>query len=236
MTELEGTGDFCSPECLKILDEADIVVTNPPFSLFREYVRTLTSHKKKFIVLGTLSAIKYWEVFPHLASGHMRLGATSPKRFTVPQEISDRGNIRLRGDALTTTFGNILWFTNLNHDVPPRPLVLTKRYNARDYPQYSNYRAVNVDRVADIPRDYAGLMGVPITFMRSFDPERFQIIMLMDACVKSHYTESMLASVGFRSEIKESKSGLGVVDGRTVYLRILIRNLHPEIPKREDKP
>jgi len=164
-TPLKQNGDFRSPECIELLKEADIVVTNPPFSLFREYLTLLMEHNKKFLIIGNMNAITYKETFKFIKENGLWLGVMSPKEFMEPS-----GNIK--------KFGNIKWFTNLDTKKRHEELILWKTYkgNEADYPTYDNYDAINVDKVKDIPVDYDGVMGVPITFLDKFNPEQFEII------------------------------------------------------------
>ncbi len=159
---LAGDGDFRSDECIELLDRCDVVVTNPPFSLFREFVALLMGHGKEFIVIGSMNAITYKEIFPLLQSDRVWLGHTSPKRFLQPD-----GGLR--------SFGNILWYTNV--DVPKRHerLPLTAFDDGR-YPMYVNYDGMECGRIKDIPCNWFGDMGVPITFLTKYCPEQFEII------------------------------------------------------------
>lgn len=159
----KSNGDFRSAECLKYLEEADIVVTNPPFSLFREFIATLTRYDKKFLVVGNQNAITYKEIFPLIKENKMWLGYSWVKEFIKP-------------DGGTQKFGNICWFTNLDTKKRHEDIVLRKEYNENDYPKYDNYNAINVDKTCDIPCDYYGTMGVPITFLCKYNPEQFEII------------------------------------------------------------
>lgn len=162
-----GAGDFRSRECLELLDEADIVVTNPPFSLFREYVATLVEHGKKFVVLDNKNAITYKEIFPLLRDDKVWLGFTSPSDFTIP------------GEGTTKQVNGLCrWYTNLDIKKRHEDLLLYRRYKGHesDYPKYDNYDAIEVSKVADIPEDYYGVMGVPITFMDKYNPEQFEIL------------------------------------------------------------
>ena len=149
-TPLKQNGDFRSDECVELLKEADIVCTNPPFSLFREYIEQLVEHKKKFLVIGNTNAITYKETFKLIKDGKVYLGLTYPKEFVQP-------------DKTIKKFGNIGWFTNLEIKKKPNIPILIKNYNPKDYPQYANYQAINIDKIKDIPYDYQGVMGVPIT-------------------------------------------------------------------------
>lgn len=180
LTELEGDGDFRSAECVKLLDEADIIVTNPPFSLFREYVALLVEHKKKFLILGNQNAITYKEIFPLLKNNEIWLGIHSGSQtFRVP-DCFEKDNTYINDGIKYAKFGNICWFTNLDNSKRHEKLVLYKKYNKSEFPKYDNYDAINVNRVADIPYDYNGIMGVPITFLDKYNPEQFEILGLDD--------------------------------------------------------
>lgn len=218
LVELEGNGDFRSEECLALLDEADVVVTNPPFSLFREYVATLMEHEKKFIIIGSQNAITYKEFFPLLKDDKVWLGSTAPKEFIVPTEMKDRKNTYVREDGtLIAKFGNVCWFTNLDIKKRHEELILVKKYAGHEdeYPKYDNYDAIEVSKVANIPLDYDGVMGVPITFLDKYCPDQFEIIGL------DRYTVPKQFLVG----------GRVAINGKPTYARILIRNKHPEQPK-----
>jgi len=181
LTRLKGDGDFRSQECIEILKEADIVVTNPPFSLFREYIAQLIKYDKKFLIIGNVNAVGYREVFPQLKENKMWLGKSihsGDREFRVPDyyplnaagcRVDDKGikYIRVKG---------VRWFTNLDYKERHEDLVLYKQFNTIDYPKYDNYDAINVNKTQDIPKDYFGFMGVPITFMDKYNPEQFEII------------------------------------------------------------
>lgn len=225
LVELEGNGDFRSEECLALLDEADIVVTNPPFSLFREYVATLMEHEKKFIIIGSQNAITYKEFFPLLKDDKVWLGSTAPKEFIVPTEMKDRKNTYVREDGtLIAKFGNVCWFTNLDIKKRHEELILVKKYvgHEDEYPRFDNYDAINVDKTVDIPCDYAGAMGVPITFLDKYSPDQFEILDARDIAKsdKQRKKSTLL--------IKDADSA---ISGKPKYARIAIRNKHPEEPK-----
>ncbi len=174
-TPLKQNGDFRSPECVEILKEADIVVTNPPFSLFREYIAQLVEYNKKFIILGNNNAITYKEIFPLIKENRLWLGYNSNKtmEFKVPE------GYKFSREDENGKYGKvpaISWFTNLETKKRKEDLLLYKKYNAKDYPKYDNYDAINVDKVKDIPMDYYGVLGVPITFLDSYNPNQFEII------------------------------------------------------------
>ena len=181
LTVLNGNGDFRSEECIELLKQADIVVTNPPFSLFREYVAQLIEYKKQFVILGPQNSITYKEIFAYLKNNQMWLShSLSYIAFKVPthyEEKSTRFWID-ENNQKWRSFGNICWFTNLDIAKRHEYLDLYKRYKAEEYPNYENYNAINVDKVTDIPYDYDGVMGVPITFLDKYNPEQFKIIEL----------------------------------------------------------
>ena len=164
-TLLEGNGDFRSKECLDLLDECDIVVTNPPFSLFREYVGTLMRHSKKFLIIGNKNAITYKEFFPLLKENKVWIGYSSPSEFDTPNGITKKIN------------GLTRWFTNLDIQKRHEKLILWKHFTPEEYPAYLNVdNAINVDSVDNIPFDYYGIIGVPITFLSKYNPDQFEII------------------------------------------------------------
>ncbi len=160
---LEGDGDFRSQECIELLKQADIVVTNPPFSLFREYIGRLVKYEKKFIVLGNMNAVTYKEIFPLIKENKLWLG------------VSPRGMDFEMPDG-TTKNVNAVWFTNLGHKKRHEELILYKRYNPDEYPKYDNYDAIEVSKTKEIPEDYPGAMGVPISFLDKHNPDQFEIV------------------------------------------------------------
>lgn len=181
LTELNGNGDFRSEECLALLDEADIVVTNPPFSLFREYVAALMEHQKHFIIIGNMNAITYKEIFPLIKEDKLWIGASihsGDRKFYVPDDyplnaagcgVDEDGRrfIRVKG---------VRWYTNLDLKQRHEEMILVKNYTPESYPTYDNYEAIDVSKASDIPCDYLGIMGVPITFMDKYNPNQFDII------------------------------------------------------------
>lgn len=176
---LKGDGDFRSRECIELLKEADIVVTNPPFSLFLEYVAQLMEYDKKFLIIGNQNAIKYKEIFPLLKENKVWLGYQfGDMKFKVPESYEPR-ETRFWVDETGQkwrSMGNICWFTNLDIKKRHEDIILYKNYTPEEYPTYANYNAIDVSKIADIPCDYDGLMGVPITFMDKYNPEQFEII------------------------------------------------------------
>ncbi|MDN4507707.1 adenine-specific methyltransferase EcoRI family protein [Dietzia maris] len=181
LQELSGNGDFRSPESIALLEQADVVVTNPPFSLFREYVSQLIEHKKKFLILGNMNALTYKEIFPLFQNNQMWYGPSirsGDREFRVPNDYpltaagsrtDSQGNkyVRVKG---------VRWFTNLDYEDRHKDLDLTQRFDPDKYPRYANFDAIEVGKTADIPADYAGLMGVPITFIDKYNPDQFEII------------------------------------------------------------
>lgn len=207
---LNGDGDFRSDECIELLKEADIVVTNPPFSLFREYVAQLIEYNKKFLIIGNQNAITYKEIFPLLKDNKMWIGYKSgDMAFTVPDSYEARETrfwIDENGQKWRS-LGNICWFTNLDIQKRHEDLILFRNYTPENYPHYDNYDAIEVNKVADIPCDYDGAMGVPITFLDKYNPEQFEILGLDRYTVPKEYL------VG----------GRVAIDGKPKYARILIK-------------
>lgn len=229
--ELNGNGDFRSDECIEYLKQADIVVTNPPFSLFREYVATLMEYNKKFLILGNMNAITYKEIFPLIKDNKLWAGfkcfgggmnmiqpkSTFDETKTKSYTINEHGNI------IKNIMG-VIWFTNLDISKRHEELILYKTYTAEEYPTYDNYNAINVDKVADIPMDYDGVMGVPITFLDKYCPEQFDII----GCFNNYKPETADPSFCIYGEAVAVKSTTSlfrgpVVNGEAKYFRIIIR-------------
>jgi len=181
MTEMIGTGDFRSEECIELLKEADIVVTNPPFSLFREYLTQLVEYNKKFLIIGNVNSITYKECFKLIKDNKMWLGASihsGDREFRVPDNYPlNAASSRIDSDGYKyIRVKGVRWFTNLDYEERHENLVLYKKYTPEEYPKYDNYDAINVDKTADIPKDYDGAIGVPITFLDKYNPEQFEII------------------------------------------------------------
>lgn len=240
---LKGDGDFRSPECIELLKQADIVVTNPPFSLFREYVAQLVEYDKKFIIIGNLNAITYKDIFKLIKEDKLWLGCSihsGDREFGVPDDyplnaagsrIDENGKkfIRVKG---------VRWYTNLDYEERHEDLVLYKTYkdNEEKYPKYDNYDAINVDVTKDIPVDYDGMMGVPITFLDKYNPEQFEIIGQGQGNLYRELTSKGLSKkfvddyykTGGTGSIKEDHPVLGYYNenGKTVipYMRIVIKN------------
>ena len=244
LTELESDGDFRSDECLKLLKEADIVVTNPPFSLFREYIAVLQDYDKHFIIIGNQNAITYKEIFPLLRDNKIWLGDKSgDMAFMVPEYYEARETRYWEDEAgqKWRSLGNICWFTNLDIKKRHEELILVKRYDPELHLKYVNYDAINVDKVSDIPFDYVGVMGVPITFMDKYNPDQFEILGTSDnGIVPDKYkttpglTQKFVDdyySAGGKGSYKEGNPTAGVYKNGVatmIYKRIFIRNKHPE--------
>ncbi len=216
-----GDGDFRSQECIELLKQADIVVTNPPFSLFREYVAQLMKYEKKFVIIGNQNAITYKEIFSLIKADKLWLGSTlSFAKFRVPDYYEPKATrfwIDETGQKWRS-MGNICWFTNLDIAKRHEEIILYKTYNQEDYPKYDNYDAINVNKVADIPMDYDGIIGVPITFLDKYNPNQFEIIGL------DRYVEDN-PQYGHRFTI----------NGKETYARILIRRRTQSIPYTQEE-
>ena len=209
---LQNDGDFRSQECINFLKQADIVVTNPPFSLFREYVAQLVKYDKKFLIIGNMNAITYKEIFPLFKENRMWYGSSissGDREFGVPDNypltaashrIDENGRkfIRVKG---------VRWFTNLPHKKRNEELILYKRYCPEEYPHYDNYDAIEVSKIKDIPKDWEGYMGVPITFLDKYNPEQFEIVGKMST-----------------TRIDQYNFGYPYINGEIIYARIVIRN------------
>lgn len=204
---LNGNGSFDSEECINILKIADVIITNPPFSLFRDYVAQLMEYGKKFIVLGNNNAITYKEIFPYIKNNELWLGVHSNKTMEFSMPMSYEGDTVVCNRKIGKVTA-ISWFTNIPHINTNKPLILTKTYNPIYYPKYDNYDAIEVSKVADIPMDYEGVMGVPITFLDKYCPSQFEIIAQMA-----------------NTNVDEYNFGYPFVFGKKKYARILIKRI-----------
>ena len=209
---LKGDGDFRSKECIELLKQSDIVVTNPPFSLFREYVAQLVEYDKKFVIVGHQNAITYKEIFPLLKNNKIWLGygfkGGAAHFISSYEDKAVAGNHK---EGMIRVSG-VNWFTNL--DIPKRhdDLVLYKNYSPEEYPKYDNYDAININKTSDIPQDYDGFMGVPITFLDKYNPEQFEII---DGIGRY--------SILNNEETKKAGKYLSMINGKALYFRIIIK-------------
>lgn len=230
-TYLKGNGDFRSDECQQLLDECDIVVTNPPFSLFREYVSCLMNHDKKFLIVGNMNAVSYKEFFSLIKSNRVWFGYKSCSKdmyFNVPDDYRDYlvAN-KSEGSAYKVIDGTVMarlasscWFTNLDQKKRHNPLILTKSYYESPvlYQKYDNYDAINVNKVKDIPRDYYGAMGVPVSFLEWYCPDQFEILGVTSSsveCAGETYTPWKVEGKGTGTKAS--------ISGRPLYVRLLIR-------------
>ncbi|MCY3988027.1 MAG: adenine-specific methyltransferase EcoRI family protein [Gammaproteobacteria bacterium] len=229
----KGDGDFRSEETIELLKQADIVVTNPPFSLFREYVGQLMEHEKKFLIIGSKNAITYKEIFPLIKNNKMWLGHGF-KNGNAYFKASDNDSYADKSyfDKATglVKFRNVGWFTNLDHKKRHEDLILYKRYSPEEYPTYDNYDAINVDKTAEIPKDWQGAMGVPITFLDKWNPDQFEILgvsYLWDDEFASHTFYDDYAEIrpdGTKTGMSGKKAnGMAVIRGRSPSRNCLVR-------------
>lgn len=203
---LKDDGDFRSQECIELLKQADIVITNPPFSLFREYVAQLMEYNKKFIIIGNKNAITYKEIFHLIKDNKIWLGYRNINKdmWLVLPEKEEKYEKLIDGKKLKHIMA--CWFTNLDISKRHEELILYKNYNPQDYPKYDNYDAINVDKTNDIPCDYYGIMGVPITFLDKYNPDQFEIL------GDSRYHDG-----------KQEADDINIINGKQLYRRILIK-------------
>ena len=212
-SELEGDGDFRSEECIELLKKCDIVCTNPPFSLFRQYVAQLFEYNKDFLIIGNVNAISYKEVFPMIKENKMWLGVSitsGDRKFVVP----DNYPLNAAGCGIDENGKKYImvkcvrWFTNLDHKKRHEELLLYKKYNTDEYPKYDNYDAIEVGKTKDIPMDYNGIMGVPITFLDKYCPTQFEIVGQM-----------------MTTKVTEFNFGYPYIDGKKKFARVLIKRI-----------
>ena len=217
VTYLEGDGDFRSPECVAALKEADVVVTNPPFSLFREYVAQLVEYDKKFLIIGNMNAITYKEIFPLIMQNKIWLGygfKAGNAYLRLPNgEYKDFAEGVYNSDTGLVKFRNLHWFTNLDVRKRHENILLYMKYTPELYPRYDNYDAIEVSKTAQIPKDYFGVMGVPITFLDKYNPDQFEIIGKSDTFAEPIIINGKL----------KNNPGRFYVNGKRMYERILIR-------------
>ncbi|MFI3298038.1 MAG: adenine-specific methyltransferase EcoRI family protein [bacterium] len=230
---LKGDGDFRSQECIELLKQADIVVTNPPFSLFREYVGQLMDYDKKFIIIGHQNAISYKEIFKHIKDNNMWLGYgfTGGAAHFINKHYEDYATAGDHKEGMIRVSG-VVWFTNLDIKKRHEDLILFKKYNSEEYPSYYNFEAINVNKTKDIPVDYNGMMGVPITFLDKYNPEQFEIVGLgisnsgIEIGVRPYTDEHRQ----YRKEVQKRGAVNGdlymITDGEVdvPYARIIIKN------------
>jgi hypothetical protein len=221
VVELQGNGDFRSEECIEYLKESDVVVTNPPFSLFRDYVKQIMDYQKKFLIIGNQNAVSYKEIFPYIKNNQLWYGCSihsGDREFQVPNNyplnasgcrIDENGNkfIRVKG---------VRWFTNISNKNRNTPLDLFRKYNPTDYPTYDNYNAIEVPKTCNIPEDYGGVMCVPITFLDKYCPSQFEILGIMTGAKNEVFVNGDDGRAKF------------YIDGKGVYARILIKRIRKQ--------
>ena len=216
--DLKENGDFRSNEMIELLKRADIVCTNPPFSLFREYVVQLMEYNKKFLIIGNPNAITYKDIFPLVKENRMWLGASTFNNgmyfyVTDDFEYSDTYKFKRELDnKRVNRVASVCWYTNLDHSKRNTPLELNRHFNDSEYPKYDNFNAINVDKVSDIPMDYNGIMGVPITFLNKYCPTQFSIV----GCTYQY---------GIPSGWDENTKMKASVNGKLLYKRLLIKKI-----------
>jgi hypothetical protein len=214
-TPLKQNGDFRSPECIEILKEADIVVTNPPFSLFREYITKLVEHNKKFLVIGNVNALTTKEIFNLVKKDKIWLGINHPKRFRVPNYYEN--GIRDEQGRNWQILGNTCWYTNLEINKRHEDLLLYKEYDSLEHVEYDNYKAINIDKVKNIPLGYKGLMGVPVSFLDKYNPEQFEIVAIDYEIKEGLFPE--LIKKDWKGKIDR-----GYINNKRLYARLFIKN------------
>lgn len=219
ITPLNENGDFRSPECIEILKEADVVITNPPFSLFREYIAQLMEYKKDFLVVGNQNAITYREIFPLIKNNEIWLGYNSGHFwFRVPDYYEEKPtDFKIDENGVKwRRMGNICWFSNIDNEKRHEEMILFHSYTPENYPEYDNYKAINVDKTVEIPCDYYGPMGVPISFIDKHNPEQFEILNAND------YRRFDSVPIKKHGLIKDKE---GSINGKPKYARLLIRRI-----------
>jgi hypothetical protein len=219
----KGDGDFRSEECIELLKQADIVVTNPPFSLFREYVAQLNEYEKKFIIIGHQNAIKYNYVFKLIKKDKIWLGNgfTGGAAHFINRHYEDYAAAGDHKEGMIRVSG-VQWFTNMDINKRHEEMILYKTYDAEEYLKYDNYDAINVNKTKEIPCDFDGAMGVPITFMNKYNPEQFEILGIFDD--KREKSEAFIQGAPTYVDEQHKKYVGPVINGKALYTRILIRN------------
>lgn len=187
--DLCGDGDFRSQECIDLLQGADIICTNPPFSLFREYIEQLVRFNKKFLIIGNINAITYKEVFPLVKNNQLWSGYTNPKKF-----ISPSGQIE--------QLGNVQWWTNLEVQKRHEQMILYETYSPDKYQKYDDFDAININKTVDIPKDYFGPMGVPISFLGKYNPDQFEILGHIGSCGVDGYSLAAAIHINGKKKFK----------------------------------
>lgn len=217
------SGDFQSKECIALLKEADIVVTNPPFSLFREYLGQLREYNKQFIIIGNTNALSYKVTFEMFQKDEIRTGYTNFNRgmfFQVPDTFETFHHIE-NGKKIARV-STSCWYTNLPVKKHNDFLILYKNYSAEEYPTYDNYNAIEVKTYSEIPCDYNGIMGLPITFLDKFNPSQFEIIWQGSGNTRTNAPQSVLDELGYKIH-PEDRGGCAILNGKRVFTRVFIR-------------
>lgn len=237
LTLLNSDGDFRSKECIELLKESDIVVTNPPFSLFREYVAQLMKYDKKFLIIGNQNAISYKEIFPLLKNNNMWLGITmngSNRYFRVPDSYQlTETTGKIENGVKYAFVKGVRWFTNLDNKQRNEKIILYKKYSPEEYAKYDNYDAIDVSHVTDIPKDYFGVMGVPITFLGKYNPNQFKILLLVAGNTRATADKKILEKLNY-IPMREDRGGCPLINGIRQYARIFIQRV-PEGDDDNDK-
>lgn len=223
-TQLKQNGDFRSPECIEILKESDIIITNPPFSLFREFMAQLVEYNKKFIIIGNINAVTYKEIFPLIRENKIWLGQSihsGDREFRVPDDYPLNAS-GYRVDEYGTKYirvKGVRWITNLDFTERHEKMILYKNYTSEEYPEFDKYNVINVDKTSEIPCDYKKPMGVPITFLDKYNPEQFKILNAND------YRKNDKVPIKNHGLIKDKD---GSINGKPKYARIVIENIEEE--------
>ena len=226
VTELEGNGGFETAECVEFLKEADVVVTNPPFSLFRAYVKQLMDYNKKFLIIGNLNAVTYKEIFPFIKDNQLWLGYTyfqggaayfvGRKDLFDAEKISNSKHAYIKDDKLYWRVNGVRWFTNIEHEKHQSPIDLYKKYNEAEFPKYDNYNAIEVSKVSDIPIDYDGVMGVPISLLDKYCPKQFEIVDAREYGLNDRQRNKSTMLI---------KDAVSAINGKPTYARIAIKRI-----------
>jgi hypothetical protein len=238
---LKEDGDFRSNECINLLKESDIVITNPPFSLFREYVDLLMEHNKKFLIIGNTNAITYKNIFKYIKENKIWTGVSTFNQglfFIVPDNLPCQ---KIENGKRLVRVSSVCWYTNLEHQKQNDTLILTERYSPEKFQKYDNYDAIEVSTWKNIPKDYNGIMGVPITFLDKYNPKQFEILGTSDNGIiddKYKITPGLRKKfvddyykAGGKGSYKEGNPTAGIyINGvaTMVYKRLFIKNLNPE--------
>tara|TARA_R110002074_G_scaffold399341_1_gene592337 strand:- start:32 stop:1033 length:1002 start_codon:yes stop_codon:yes gene_type:complete len=227
-TNLKQNGDFRSSESVEMLKECDIVVTNPPFSLFREFIAQLIENNKKFLILGNTNSLTCKEIFSLIVYNQVWLGVNNGvKTYELPSDAILKSSDFEKDGKKYAKLGNTSWYTNLQHNKRNEKVILYKKYTPEEYPTYDNYDAISVNKVKDIPVDYDGFMGVPITFLDKWNPEQFEIVWIASGHTKTSIPKHVKDRVKFDEKIKSNynTSGYGIIKGRQLYHRVLIKKI-----------